>query len=93
MHHTTGLVDSIDAEYEAVIEEGKEQAPKVHFDEMYNLGLVKPSVRSASFSSPICLGTDCLRPTDIDEVEWSNRNNNQCSPKCNTMFSDDTNYE
>ena len=38
-HHTTGLIDSIDAEYEAVIEEGKEQAPKVHFDEMYNLGL------------------------------------------------------
>lgn len=34
-----GLFDSIDAEYEAVIEEGKEQAPKVHFDEMYNLGL------------------------------------------------------
>lgn len=38
-HHTTGLFDSIDAEYEAVLEEGKEQAPKVHFDEMYNLGI------------------------------------------------------
>ncbi|KAL0072021.1 hypothetical protein AAF712_000944 [Marasmius tenuissimus] len=43
-HHTTGLFDSIEAEYEAVIEEGKEQAPKVHFDEMYNLGIAtKPS--------------------------------------------------
>ncbi|KAK1236185.1 hypothetical protein PQX77_000561 [Marasmius sp. AFHP31] len=43
-HHTTGLFDSIEAEYEAVVEEGKEQAPKVHFDEMYNLGIAtKPS--------------------------------------------------
>ncbi|EEB91684.1 hypothetical protein MPER_09923, partial [Moniliophthora perniciosa FA553] len=40
-HHTTGLFDSIDEEYDAVIEEGREQAPKVHFDEMYNLGTVK----------------------------------------------------
>ncbi|KAL0580402.1 hypothetical protein V5O48_001647 [Marasmius crinis-equi] len=43
-HHTTGLFDSIEAEYDAVIEEGKEQAPKVHFDEMYNLGIAtKPT--------------------------------------------------
>jgi hypothetical protein len=34
-----GLFDSIDAEYDAVIEQGTDQAPKVHFDEMYNLGL------------------------------------------------------
>lgn len=35
-HHTTGLFDSIYAEYEAVIEEGKNEAPKVHIDEMNN---------------------------------------------------------
>jgi hypothetical protein len=33
-HHTTGLFDSIDAEYDAVIEEGRDEAPKVHIDEM-----------------------------------------------------------
>ncbi|KAJ7226904.1 hypothetical protein GGX14DRAFT_530826 [Mycena pura] len=33
-HHTTGLFDSIDAEYDAVLEEGKDEAPKVHIDEM-----------------------------------------------------------
>ncbi|KAJ6550982.1 hypothetical protein DFH09DRAFT_1039023 [Mycena vulgaris] len=33
-HHTTGLFESIDAEYEAVLEEGKNEAPKVHIDEM-----------------------------------------------------------
>ncbi|KAJ7091287.1 hypothetical protein C8R43DRAFT_1172096 [Mycena crocata] len=33
-HHTTGLFDSIDAEYEAVLEEGEDEAPKVHIDEM-----------------------------------------------------------
>ncbi|KAJ7930872.1 hypothetical protein B0H13DRAFT_876111 [Mycena leptocephala] len=35
-HHTTGLFDSIDAEYDAVLEEGEDDAPKVHIDEMNN---------------------------------------------------------
>ncbi|KAJ7461155.1 hypothetical protein FB451DRAFT_1096097 [Mycena latifolia] len=35
-HHTTGLFESIDAEYEAVVQEGKDEAPKVHIDEMTN---------------------------------------------------------
>ncbi|KAJ7035983.1 hypothetical protein C8F04DRAFT_1036897 [Mycena alexandri] len=33
-HHTTGLFESIDEEYEAVLEEGEDEAPKVHIDEM-----------------------------------------------------------
>ncbi|KAF7377185.1 Epimerase domain-containing protein [Mycena sanguinolenta] len=33
-HHTTGLFESIDEEYDAVLEEGKHEAPKVHIDEM-----------------------------------------------------------
>ncbi|KAJ7138927.1 hypothetical protein C8R46DRAFT_921747, partial [Mycena filopes] len=33
-HHTTGLFESIDEEYEAVMEEGEDEAPKVHIDEM-----------------------------------------------------------
>ncbi|KAF8065200.1 hypothetical protein FPV67DRAFT_173853 [Lyophyllum atratum] len=33
-----GMFESIMTEYEFVVEEGKEQAPKVHFDEMYALG-------------------------------------------------------
>ncbi|KAJ6476688.1 hypothetical protein C8R47DRAFT_1178836 [Mycena vitilis] len=33
-HHSTGLFDSIDAEYDAVLEEGEDAAPKVHIDEM-----------------------------------------------------------
>ncbi|KAJ7763048.1 hypothetical protein B0H16DRAFT_1661807 [Mycena metata] len=33
-HHTTGLFESIDEEYEAVLEEGEDKAPKVHIDEM-----------------------------------------------------------
>ncbi|KAG5637893.1 hypothetical protein H0H81_002778 [Sphagnurus paluster] len=36
-----GLFDSIVEEFEAVIEEGKDQAPKVHFDEMYALSSKK----------------------------------------------------
>ncbi|KAJ7088129.1 hypothetical protein C8R44DRAFT_819520 [Mycena epipterygia] len=33
-YHTTGLFESIGAEYEAVVEEGEDEAPKVHLDEM-----------------------------------------------------------
>ncbi|KAJ6452776.1 hypothetical protein C8R45DRAFT_882741 [Mycena sanguinolenta] len=33
-HHATGLFDSIDEEYDAVLHEGKYEAPKVHIDEM-----------------------------------------------------------
>ncbi|KIY60705.1 hypothetical protein CYLTODRAFT_363771, partial [Cylindrobasidium torrendii FP15055 ss-10] len=50
-HHTTGLVDSIDAEYAAVIEEGNDLAPKVHFDEMYALGIVNKCVYSCAMVS------------------------------------------
>ena len=32
-----GLFESIISEYRAVLEEGKDQAPIVHFDEMYAL--------------------------------------------------------
>ncbi|KAJ7834251.1 hypothetical protein B0H14DRAFT_2363888 [Mycena olivaceomarginata] len=35
-HYTTGLFDSIDEEYAAVLEEGEDEAPKVHIDEMNN---------------------------------------------------------
>ncbi|KAF9042759.1 NAD(P)-binding protein [Hymenopellis radicata] len=38
-HHTDGLLNSIDAEHDAVVEEGSDLAPKVHFDEMYALGI------------------------------------------------------
>jgi len=33
-HHTTGLFESIDAEYDAVVQEGEDEHPKVHIDEM-----------------------------------------------------------
>ncbi|KAJ6628315.1 hypothetical protein B0H10DRAFT_211920 [Mycena sp. CBHHK59/15] len=33
-YHTTGLFESIEAEYEAVVEEGQDEAPKVHIDEL-----------------------------------------------------------
>ncbi|KAK7058924.1 hypothetical protein VNI00_001548 [Paramarasmius palmivorus] len=36
-YHTNRLFHSIDEEYDAVIEEGAQQVPKVHFDDMYNL--------------------------------------------------------
>jgi hypothetical protein len=38
-HHTTGLIDSIDAEYDAVLVEGLERTPVVHFDEQYGLSV------------------------------------------------------
>jgi len=41
IHHTRGLFESIKAEYDAVVEEGLHQGPKVHFDEMYNLSGTK----------------------------------------------------
>ncbi|KAF8181385.1 hypothetical protein K438DRAFT_1601561 [Mycena galopus ATCC 62051] len=44
-HHATGLFDSLDEEYDAVLEEGKDEAPKVHIDEMNKaLGACKESI-------------------------------------------------
>lgn len=66
---TTGLFKSIDAEHDAVIEEGKDQAPKVHFDEMYSLGIVSKPVRFDFLFIEVEL-TIHFRSLGFIEIRW-----------------------